>query len=65
MGEARWAVGIDLGTTHCVMAAARLDHPVVHRIDVPQLVAPGEVAARGCGSSGSAEPSVGSSPSAA
>ena len=38
MGEARWAVGIDLGTTHCVMAAARLDHPVVHRIDVPQLV---------------------------
>ncbi|MCA9652781.1 MAG: Hsp70 family protein [Myxococcales bacterium] len=46
MGEARWAVGIDLGTTHCVMAAARLDHPVVHRIDVPQLVAPGEVAAR-------------------
>lgn len=46
MGEASWAVGIDLGTTHCVMAAARLGHPSVHRMDVPQLVAPGEVAER-------------------
>lgn len=46
MGEPSWAVGIDLGTTHCVMAAARLQHASVHRVDVPQLVAPGEVAER-------------------
>ncbi|MEM7151840.1 MAG: Hsp70 family protein [Myxococcota bacterium] len=46
MTEAQYAVGIDLGTTHCVMAAARLDHPVVRRIDVPQLVAPGETSER-------------------
>ncbi|MEX1366529.1 MAG: Hsp70 family protein, partial [Nannocystaceae bacterium] len=46
MGEPTWVVGIDLGTTHCVMAGARLDHPVVRLLDVPQLVAPGEVAER-------------------
>lgn len=44
--DAVFAVGIDLGTTHCVMASARLDHPVVRRMDVPQLVAPGEVSER-------------------
>ncbi len=41
-----YAVGIDLGTTHCVVAASRLDRPQVRVIDVPQLVAPGEVAGR-------------------
>lgn len=41
-----YAVGIDLGTTHCVVAASRLDRPQVRVIGVPQLVAPGEVAAR-------------------
>ena len=41
-----WAVGIDLGTTHCVMSAARLDRPIVRLQLVPQLVAPGEVAAQ-------------------
>lgn len=38
-----FVVGIDLGTTHCAVAAASLGHPSVHQIDVPQLVAPGEV----------------------
>lgn len=46
MGEARFAVGIDLGTTHCALSAARIDHPVVRLVQVPQLVAPGEVAER-------------------
>ncbi len=45
--EATHVVGIDLGTTHCVLAASRLDRPAVRVVDVPQLVAPGEVAARG------------------
>ena len=42
MGEPRYAVGIDLGTTHCAISAARIDHPKVHLLQVPQLVAPGE-----------------------
>lgn len=46
MGEPRFAVGIDLGTTHCAISAARIDHPVVRLLPVPQLVAPGEVAER-------------------
>ncbi|MEM6992879.1 MAG: Hsp70 family protein [Myxococcota bacterium] len=41
-----FVVGIDLGTTHCAVAAAALAHPSVHQIDVPQLIAPGEVGAR-------------------
>ena len=44
MTEPTYAVGIDLGTTHCVMSAARLDRPVVRLQLVPQLVAPGEIA---------------------
>ena len=43
---AAWAVGIDLGTTHCALSAARLDHPVVRSMAIPQLVAPGELSAR-------------------
>jgi molecular chaperone DnaK (HSP70) len=43
MNEPRFAVGIDLGTTHCAISAARLEHPVVRLLPVPQLVAPGEV----------------------
>jgi hypothetical protein len=41
------ALGIDLGTTHTVVARADLDAPgaVVVDVDIPQLVAPGEVAA--------------------
>jgi len=46
MGEPRYAVGIDLGTTHCAISTARLEHPVVRLLQVPQLVAPGEVAER-------------------
>ena len=51
MTEARYAVGIDLGTTHCVMAAVDLaasDYDrVVERIEaIPQLTAPGAVEER-------------------
>jgi molecular chaperone DnaK (HSP70) len=46
MSEPRYAVGIDLGTTHCAISAARLDQPVVRLLQVPQLIAPGEVAER-------------------
>ena len=46
MGDARYAVGIDLGTTHCAISAARIDHPKVRLLQVPQLIAPGEVAER-------------------
>src|SRR5690606_33110925 len=35
-----------LGTTNCAVATARLDRPVVRIRDIPQLVAPGEVAMR-------------------
>ncbi|MFZ1831138.1 MAG: Hsp70 family protein [Candidatus Competibacteraceae bacterium] len=51
MSEVRYAVGIDLGTTHCVMAAVDLAasdrDAVVERIAViPQLTAPGAVEER-------------------
>tara|TARA_B110000240_G_C13484811_1_gene446909 strand:- start:15 stop:1838 length:1824 start_codon:yes stop_codon:yes gene_type:complete len=47
MSEAKFSVGIDLGTTHCVMAFAELNHdgepnsPEV--LAIGQLVAPGQV----------------------
>lgn len=46
MSAPRFAVGIDLGTTHCAISAAALERPVVRLLPVPQLVAPGEVAER-------------------
>jgi molecular chaperone DnaK (HSP70) len=46
MSEPQYVVGIDLGTTHCAVASAPLQRPTVRVLDVPQLVAPGEVAAR-------------------
>ncbi len=51
MSEPRYAVGIDLGTTHCVMAAVDLAasdrEAVVERIEaIPQLTAPGAVEER-------------------
>ncbi len=51
MSEARYAVGIDLGTTHCVMAAVDLaasDHDAVaEQLEkIPQLTAPGAVEER-------------------
>ncbi len=39
----QFVVGIDLGTTHCAIAAALLERPRLHLLKVPQLVAPGEV----------------------
>lgn len=43
----KYAVGVDLGTTHCVVAASALDGGArVFPFAVPQLVAPGEVSAR-------------------
>lgn len=44
MTEARYVVGIDLGTTHCVMAASPSDRVAVELVEIPQLVAPGELA---------------------
>ncbi|MBC7792849.1 MAG: Hsp70 family protein [Clostridia bacterium] len=41
-----YVVGIDLGTTHCVVARAAIAKPAVKVVDIPQLVAPGEVAER-------------------
>ena len=51
MSQARYAVGIDLGTTHCVMAAVDLAasdrDDVVEGIEaIPQLTAPGSVEER-------------------
>ncbi len=46
MQKARYVVGIDLGTTHSVMAASPLQRRCIEVVPVPQLVAPGEVAAR-------------------
>ncbi len=48
---ARYLVGIDLGTTNSALAyvdlkAAKKKRPELHAFAVPQLVAPGEVAAR-------------------
>jgi len=43
----RFAVGIDLGTTHCALAVAPLEGAGAPEVmGVPQLVAPGEVEAR-------------------
>lgn len=45
---ARYAVGIDLGTTHCAMAVASLEEPDAKPeiFEVPQLVARGQLAAQ-------------------
>lgn len=44
----QYSVGIDLGTTHTVVAYAAVNDPTqnVELFDIPQLIAPGEVAAR-------------------
>lgn len=52
MTEVRFVVGIDLGTSNSALAYAelaevrRLGRPVLHELDIPQLVAPGDVQAR-------------------
>lgn len=45
---ARWVVGIDLGTTNCVLAAAdtQAETPTIDVLPVPQVVAPKQVEAR-------------------
>lgn len=45
---ARYAIGIDLGTTNCVFAYCELaaEEPVIELLPLPQLVAPGTVEAR-------------------
>jgi molecular chaperone DnaK (HSP70) len=44
----RWVVGIDLGTTNCVLAAAdtRAESPAIAVLAIPQVVAPKQVEAR-------------------
>ena len=48
--NSRFVVGIDLGTTNCALAWIDTAEPEetlrVHRLEIPQLVGPGEVAAR-------------------
>jgi molecular chaperone DnaK (HSP70) len=49
--SAGFAVGIDLGTTHCALSSIDLalsegEEIAEHRLDIPQLVAPGQVEAR-------------------
>jgi hypothetical protein len=50
MGEARYALGIDLGTTHCALGCVDLAQgdrqPSPRGFALPQTVAPGEVEAR-------------------
>ena len=48
MSDPKYIVGIDLGTTHCVMAYTAADTPddktpEIHLLKVPQVVSPGEV----------------------
>lgn len=50
MSNAKYTIGIDLGTTHCVLAYARIESEAdldseVRVFSVPQLVSPGEVKA--------------------
>jgi hypothetical protein len=51
MSEARYAIGIDLGTTHCVMSFVDLERSdrenvVQEIVSIPQLTAPGSVEER-------------------
>ncbi len=51
MSETRFAIGIDLGTTHCALSYVDLDasdgeHVSQHVFDIPQLTAPGAVEER-------------------
>jgi len=46
----RYIVGIDLGTTHCVLAytsaqTPEFEAPEIHMLEIPQVVSPGEVQA--------------------
>lgn len=46
MTEPRYVVGIDLGTTHCAVAASPVGRVDVRLFDIPQLTAPGTLEAR-------------------
>ncbi len=51
MSEPRYIIGIDLGTTHCVLAyteaqAPEDEEPEIHLFPIPQVVGPGEVQAQ-------------------
>src|SRR3954453_6637920 len=49
MADSRFVVGIDLGTTNCAVAyydTGEGEEPVVHHLQLPQVVAPGSVEAR-------------------
>ena len=44
MTEPQFIVGIDLGTTHCALAASPANRAAVKLYELPQLISPGEVA---------------------
>lgn len=51
MTTSRYIVGIDLGTTNCVVAYVdthlpETDHPAIQFLSIPQLVAPGDIEGR-------------------
>ncbi len=49
MSDPKYIVGIDLGTTHCVLAYTAADvpeAPEIHLLDIPQVVEAGEVKAQ-------------------
>ena len=51
VSSSKYIVGIDLGTTHCVLAytsadAADHDTPEIHLFQIPQVVGPGEIQAQ-------------------
>ncbi|MFN3197748.1 MAG: Hsp70 family protein [Bradymonadia bacterium] len=46
MVSPRYVIGIDLGTTHCAVAASLVSRPNIKIFEVPQLVAPGEIDGR-------------------
>ena len=41
-----FAIGIDLGTTNCALAFATPDGGPIETLQIPQVVAPGEIASR-------------------
>lgn len=50
LSSSKYIVGIDLGTTHCVVAFTKadvdpLETPEIHLFEIPQVVSPGEVKA--------------------
>lgn len=46
MSGPRYVIGVDLGTTHCAVAASLIERPAIKLFEIPQLVAPGEIAAK-------------------